>query len=127
MEYLCFGPPETVPAKYRNRPAAMHNPMNPNIRATGDELASVGRVMAERLNAACGPVAVFIPLRGWSVYGGLGGSLHDPEADAALVRVLGQRLDARIPLHRLDLHINDPAFADACVDALLAMLATGLR
>jgi len=123
MEYLCFGPPETVPAKYRNRPAAMHNPMNPNIRVIGDELARVGRVMAERLNAARGPAAVFIPLRGWSVYGGPRGPLFDPESDAALVQALVQSLDPRIPLHRLDLHINDPPFADACVDALLAMLA----
>ncbi len=123
MEYLCFGPPETVPAKYRGRPCAMHNPANPNIRLTTEELARVGRVMADRLNTARGPAAVFVPLRGWSVYGGPGGPLHDPEADAALVRALAERLDARIPLRRLDLHINDPAFADACVDALLAMLA----
>lgn len=125
MEYLCFGPPETVPLKYRNRPAAMHNPVNPNIRLTAEELARVGRVMAERLNAARGPAAVFVPLRGWSAYGAAGGPLHHPEADAALVRALTERLDPRIPLHRLDLHINDPAFADACVDALLAMLEAG--
>ena len=123
MEYLCFGPPETVPAKYRGRPCAMHNPMNPNIRLNAEELARVGRAMADRLNAARGPAAVFVPLRGWSVYGGPGGPLRDPEADAALVRALAERLDARVPLHRLDLHINDPAFADTCVDTLLAMLA----
>ena len=122
MEYLCFGPPETVPAKYRGRACAMHNPMNPNIRITADELARVGRVMAERLNATRGPAVVFVPLRGWSVYGGSGGPLHDPQADAALVRALADRLDSRIPIHRLDLHINDPDFADACVHALLAML-----
>ena len=124
MEYLCFGPPETVPARYRGRPCAMHNPANPNIRLTAEEMARVGRVMAERLNAARGPAAVFVPLRGWSVYGGPGGPLHDPEADAALVRALTEHLDARIHVHRLDLHINDPGFAVACVDALLAMLAT---
>jgi uncharacterized protein (UPF0261 family) len=123
MEYLCFGPPDTVPAKYRGRPCAMHNPVNPNIRLTAEELARVGRVMAERLSAARGPAAVLVPLRGWSAYGGPGGPLHDPEADAALVRALAERLDPRIPVRRLDLHINDPAFADACVDALLAMLA----
>lgn len=123
MEYLCFGPPDTVPAKYRGRPCAMHNPVNPNIRLTAEELARVGCVMAERLSAARGPAAVLVPLRGWSAYGGPGGPLHDPEADAALVRALAERLDPRIPVRRLDLHINDPAFADACVDALLAMLA----
>jgi uncharacterized protein (UPF0261 family) len=124
MDYVCFGPPETVPAKYRGRPCAMHNPMNPNIRVEAEELSRVGRVMADRLNAARGPVAVFVPLGGWSIYGGPGGPLRDPEADAALVRALAERLDARIPVHRLALHINDTAFADACTDALLAMLGT---
>ena len=56
-----------------------------------------------------------------------GGPLHDPEADAVLVRTLAERLDPRVPLRRLDLHINDPAFADACADTLLAMLSAGLR
>jgi uncharacterized protein (UPF0261 family) len=124
MEYLCFGPPETVPAKYRGRPCAMHNPMNPNIRVEAEELARVGRTMADRLNAAHGPAAVFVPLRGWSVYGGPGGPLHDPVADGALVRALAEHLEARVPVHRLDLHINDPAFADACVDALVSMLGS---
>lgn len=123
MEYLCFGPPETVPAKYRGRPRTMHTAVNPNIRLTAEELARVGRVMADRLNAARGPAAVFVPLRGWSVYGGPGGPLHDPEADAALVRALTEHLDARIPVQRLDLHINDSGFADACADALLNMLS----
>jgi len=127
MEYLCFGPPETVPAKYRGRPCAMHNPANPNIRLTAEELSRVGRVMADRLSAARGPAAVFVPLGGWSAYGGPGGPLHDPPADAALVQALAEHLDPRIPVHHLDLHINDPAFADACVDALLAMLPRGLR
>ena len=127
MEYLCFGPPETIPARYRARPTAMHNPMNPNVRLTGEELARVGRAMAERLNAARGPAAVLVPLKGWSAYGGPGGPLHDPEADALLVRTLAERLDPRVPLRRLDLHINDPAFADACADTLLAMLSAGLR
>jgi uncharacterized protein (UPF0261 family) len=122
MEYLCFGPPETVPVKYRGRPTAAHNPLNPNIRLTSEELARVGRVMAERLNAARGPAAVLVPLRGWSVYGGPGGPLHNPDADTALVEALSTHLDRRIPLRRLDLHINDPAFADACVDTLLEMV-----
>ncbi len=100
----------------------MHNPLNPNIRLTAEELARVGRVMAERLNTARAPAAVLVPLRGWSAYGGPGGPLHDPEADAALVRALVEGLDPRIPVQRLDLHINEPAFADACVEALLAMM-----
>ena len=120
LDYLCFV--GAIPPKYLGRPAALHNPVNPNVRLTGAELAVVGEVMAARLNSARGPAAVFVPLRGWSVYGSRGGPLHDPDADAALVRSLEARLDPRVPLHHVDAHINDPEFANTCVDALLAML-----
>lgn len=122
LEYLCFGPPETIPRAYRGRPMVLHNPMNTNVRLTADELARVGEVLAERLNAARGPVALFLPEKGWSSYGAPGGPLHDAGADAALVRVLEARLSPRVPLRKLPLHVNDPEFADACADALLSML-----
>ena len=47
-----------------------------------------------------------------------------PEADAALFDAIRAHLDrARVELVELDLHVNDPAFADAMADRLLAMLA----
>ena len=48
---------------------------------------------------------------------------HDPVADAALFDALRADLDrSKVELVELDLHINDPAFADAMADRLLAML-----
>lgn len=126
MEYLCFGPRESIPPRFRRRPTYYHNPMNANVRTSRREMAAVGQVMAERLNQAKGPVAVVLPLKGWSVYGAPGGPLHDPTADAAFVRSLTRRLQKDIPVHRLPLHINDPAFADQCCALLLEMLASRL-
>lgn len=79
LEYLCFGPRESVPPRFRRRKIYMHNPYNANVRASRREMAEVGRVMAERLNEAKGPAAVLVPLKGWSVYGKKGGPLHDPQ------------------------------------------------
>lgn len=118
LDYFCFGPADTIPAKYRGRPTHYHNPYNTNVRATAEELEQVGRVLAEKLNSARGPVAVLIPLRGWSENGRAGGPLHDPEADAALVKALEGNLSPHIRLIKLDAHINDPLFAAAAVDLL---------
>ncbi|MFB3817654.1 MAG: Tm-1-like ATP-binding domain-containing protein [Candidatus Methylomirabilales bacterium] len=122
MEYVVFGPPESVPLRFRRRPTHYHNPMCANIAVGRREMAAVGRVLAERLNAAKGPVAVVIPLKGWSVYGAPGGPLHDPAAIAAFLEHLGRTLRPDVPVHRLPLHINEPGFADRCATLLLDML-----
>jgi uncharacterized protein (UPF0261 family) len=97
--------------------------MNANVRTSRREMASVGRVLGERLNTAKGPVAVAIPVKGWSIYGAPGGPLHDAAADAAFVRSLTRTLRRDIPVHRLELHINDPEFAQHCCGLLLDFLA----
>jgi uncharacterized protein (UPF0261 family) len=123
MEYLCFGPRESVPPRFRRRPIYFHNPLNANVRTSRREMAAVGRILAQRLNRAKGPVAFVLPMKGWSVYGAPGGPLHDAAADAALVRSLTHGLRQDIPVHRLPLHINDPAFAEHCCELLRAYLA----
>jgi uncharacterized protein (UPF0261 family) len=64
---------------------------------------------------------VYLPLRGISVLSSPGGPYHWPEADAALFESLRTNLRKDIPLHELDMNINDPAFATAMANGLLAM------
>ena len=123
MEYLCFGPRESVPPRFRRRPTYFHKPLNANVRTSRREMAAVGRILAERLNRAKGPVAFVLPMKGWSVYGAPGGPLHDAAADATFVRSLTHDLRQDIPVHRLPLHINDPAFAEHCCELLRGFLA----
>ncbi len=122
MEYLCFGPRESIPTRFRRRATYFHNPVNANVRTSRREMAAVGRALAQRLNLSKGPVAVVLPLKGWSIYGAPGGPLHDAEADAALVRSLSRALRRDIPVHRLPLHINDAGVADLCCQLLEEML-----
>jgi uncharacterized protein (UPF0261 family) len=60
-----------------------------------------------------------IPIRGWSVYGSQGGPLYDPVGNRKLVQALQQNLAPKIKCTLYDAHINDPEFAQACVDVLL--------
>jgi len=118
LEYLCFGPRESIPPRFRKRRTYMHNTFNANVKASRREMAAVGREMAERLNAARGPTAVLIPLKGWSIYGAPGGPLHDAGGNRALLAALKENLRGDIALKEIDAHINDDLFIDACVEQL---------
>lgn len=122
MEYLCFGPRESIPMKLRKRKMYMHNPFNANVKVSRREMAEAGGVMAERLNAAVGPTAVLIPLLGWSVYGAPGGVLYDGAGNRIFLKALKDRLRKDIELREIDAHINDGSFVDACVDRLITFM-----
>jgi len=123
LDMVNFGPPETVPERFRGRRLYAHNPQVTLLRTSPEEAAALGRLVAGKVNASVGPVHVLIPRRGVSVIGASGGPFHDPVADAALFEALEGGLRPGLPCTSLDCGINDPAFARACVDALLAMLA----
>jgi uncharacterized protein (UPF0261 family) len=90
------------------------------MRTTPDECEALGRMVAGKLNASCGPVTVLLPRGGVSVIGAAGGPFHDPAADTAIFHALERGLRPDIPCVSFDCDINAPAFARACVDALLA-------
>ena len=92
------------------------------MRTNADECAALGRILAEKVNAYSAPVSVILPLRGISIISTEGQPFHDPAADAALFNAIRQHLRPGIPLVELDVTINDPLFAAACVNALLPHL-----
>jgi len=119
-----FGPPETVPAKFRGRRFYQHNPQVTLMRTTSEENCELGRILAEKLNLSTGAVTVLLPLRGNSLISAPGGPFHDPEADQALFTSLRTHLRKGIPIIELDCAINDPPFAEACARELLGSLRT---
>ena len=117
-----FGPPDTVPEKFRGRRFYQHNPSVTLMRTTPDENDQLGKEIAHKASAARGPTAVFVPRRGVSALDREGQPFWWPEADDALFASLRQWLSPNVELVELDLHINDPPFAQAMADRLLAML-----
>jgi uncharacterized protein (UPF0261 family) len=124
LDMVNFGPPDSVPAKFKNRKSYPHNPQVTLMRTTPAECAELGRILAEKINLSSGPVTVLLPLRAISVISEPGGAFHDPAADAALFAAIKQHLRRDIPVVEMDATVNDPRFADACADALLGHLAT---
>jgi len=119
IDYLVLGELDRLPARLRGRPYVVHNPQITLVRATADEMAHVANVIAGKLNKAKGPTAVAIPLRGLSMHNIEGQVFFDRETDQACRAVFREKLRSGIPLYEIDAHINDPAFAEACVDLLL--------
>lgn len=129
LDMVNFGPPETVPEKFRNRRFYQHNPTVTLMRTTPDENDRLGKEIAEKASAARGPTAVLVPLRGVSAIDKEGQPFWWPEADQALFQSLRHWMAPQVELIELDLHINDLAFSEAAAQTLLRLIekATGRR
>lgn len=123
LDMVNFWGPETIPERLAGRRLYQHNQKQTLVRTTPEENAELGRIIAGKLNASTGPVAVYLPLRGISVISAAGKPYHWPEADAALFDSLKKHLREGIPVHEMDCHINDSPFATAMAQGLLAMCA----
>ena len=123
LDMVNFGEPASVPAKFAGRLFYQHNPQVTLMRTTPEECTELGRILAEKINRYTAPVTVLLPLRAISVISAPGHPFHSPAADEALFTSLRHHLRPDIPVLTPDVEINDPAFARACAESLLAHLA----
>ena len=122
LDYYVFGSAETIPPRLRKRKIHYHNPNNTNVRASARELAEVGKIVAERLSPGAAKTRVIIPKQGWTEFSKRGGPLFSPAMDRAFVFSLRKHAVPELRIYEVDLHVNDPQFADLCVEALLKMM-----
>ncbi|MGM0663288.1 MAG: Tm-1-like ATP-binding domain-containing protein [Thermodesulfobacteriota bacterium] len=92
------------------------------IRHSKEELKEVALEFARKLNDAGGPVRMVIPLKGWSSVDAPGNPTHDPEEDGEFVRELKLLLNPTITIEEVDANMEEPAFAEAVVRAVLEAL-----
>jgi uncharacterized protein (UPF0261 family) len=117
-----FWAPETVPDKYKDRLFYRWNPNVTLMRTNVEENARMGEIFAEKLNAAKGPVAVFIPMGGFSEIDFPGQPFWWPEADQAFVDALRKQLRPDIPVEISDKDVNHPEFSSRVAGKLLELL-----
>lgn len=120
-----FGGPETVPQKYRDAKRLFYewNPSVTLMRTSIEENQEMGRVFAAKANAAAGPVAFLLPLRGVSILDGEGQLFCDRAADQAMFQAIRENLDGGIPVYEQDNNINDPEFSTRAVEIMLELIA----
>jgi uncharacterized protein (UPF0261 family) len=78
--------------------------------------------MIERLNRAQGPIIVVLPARGFSRPNQEGAPLYVPEGNQAVLDEFQSTLRQEIPILILNLHINDPEFADVVANCTTRLL-----
>jgi uncharacterized protein (UPF0261 family) len=122
LDMVNFGPPATVPEKFKERKSYQHNPNVTLMRTTPAENDQLGRQIAQRASASRGPTAILVPLKGVSAIDREGQPFWWPEADRALFQSLRNWTGPQVKLIELDLHINDPAFAEAAARKLLELM-----
>jgi uncharacterized protein (UPF0261 family) len=124
-----------VPERYRKREFFQYNAQNLLMRTNAEEFEKLGCEIGQRLNAAKGPVRMLVPLKGFSEHtkrhaydlaGDDKGPWKRPEEYQIFVNSLKTHLKtARV--EELALHVNDAAFADACVEAFIEIAKTDAK
>jgi uncharacterized protein (UPF0261 family)/ABC-type branched-subunit amino acid transport system ATPase component len=127
LDMVNFEALDTVPQKFKDRVLYPHNPQVTLMRTTAAENQAFGRFITAKLNQMEGPVRFLLPLRGVSMIDAPGKAFHDPAADRMLFDTLESefRPAPNRRLIKLDLNINDPAFAKALVDHFLDIMTPG--
>jgi len=123
LDMVNFFGMETVPERYRGRKLHRHNANVTLMRTNADECRALGEEIGRKLSVAPSSTTVLLPSRGISAIDAAGQPFEDVAARRALFDGLRATAGA-VPVRELDLHINDPAFAEECANTLLAALAS---
>ncbi|MHB8956111.1 MAG: Tm-1-like ATP-binding domain-containing protein, partial [Pirellulaceae bacterium] len=112
---------------FRQRKFYPHNPNVTLMRTTPEECRQLGHILAEKINLSTGPVAVLLPLQGWSMIDAPDGPFWWPEANDALHQALKQRLRPDVRVIELNINVNDSRFSRCAAETLLELMATPTR
>jgi uncharacterized protein (UPF0261 family) len=115
MDFLGGGPFHLAQKRFPNRRYHKHNEAITAVRTELGEIKEMAAILADRCNAAKGPVAILIPLGGFSAFDHPQGPFYDPRAPKVFAETLKKMLTQEIPLQTLPFHINDPEFAQAVI------------
>jgi uncharacterized protein (UPF0261 family) len=114
-----------LPAALADRPYHAHNRLLGSVTTDLQGRRDVARVIADKLARATGPTAFVLPTQGIQEWDKPGEPLHDPEGLATLTAELAAAMPASVAFHRIDTHINAPAFSAKVMEIFDAWVAEG--
>jgi len=119
-----FGGLDTVPDKYRKAKRTFYewNPSITLMRTNKQENEKMGRIFAEKANAAKGPVAFLIPLKGVSILDGDGQPFCDRDADKAMFDAIKANLKEGAAEVEPANNINDAEFAAEADEIMIDLI-----
>ena len=126
LDMVNFYEPESVPHRFGDRKFHRHNDHVTLMRTSAIENAQLGLEIGTKLSEGKGPRAIFLPLQGVSAIDRTGQPFDDPGARKSLFDNVRANC-GDVPLFELDLHINDPAFADAMAAKLIELMGGSVK
>lgn len=123
VDFIIEGPADELPSRYSDRKIMVHTPTITLVRTSAQEMAAVGKLIAERLADSRGPAAAILPLRGFGWFAREGRPLHDPASDQAFVDAFEARVPSSVEVIEVDTHINDPKVGEMAVNLMRDMLS----
>jgi uncharacterized protein (UPF0261 family) len=115
--------PNQIPDEWKHHKLVFHNPIVFVPRLDAERWCQVGQSIADRLSASTtGRATMMLPLGGTSRYCIEGGELRDPECDATFFAYMKKALPDSVEVVEMNAGAEDPAFVDACVDRLIALI-----
>ena len=87
-----------------------------------DETLFIANQLSAKLNLKPSKIKVLIPGRGWSEADREDGPLYDPKISGAFIERIKRDLNPKIEIKEVDLHINDPDFAQVASTVMDEML-----
>ncbi len=132
IDMVNFGGPDSIPTRFKDRLFYEWNPSVTLMRTSPEENYALGKIFAQKANAATGPVSFLIPKGGFSILDSIDEDgkpqlFWDPAADQAFCDGLQEQLNADIPLHVVDVAINHPQFSARAVSQLLELQQSQLQ
>lgn len=125
-DFILFGPIDSVPAQMLARKYVIHNPIHTHVRATRQEMKTVGKFIAERAAHSQGPVVILVPHGGFSQLNKANSPLFDPAADEGFLEGVREQLEKtpaeNIQIIESDAHINDPNFAEIAANRIHTLI-----
>ena len=117
-DFLVAGPLDIAEKELPGRRYHKHNETITCVRTFPEELEFLGKRVAALANNASGPVAILVPLKGFSVLDSAEGPQYDPEGAPAFVKGVKAELKPEKTLKLIDCHILDAQFAAEIVKTL---------
>lgn len=122
IDFLVTGPMHEAKTNFPGRELHSHNEAISAAGVKRKEQEILARSLAKTWNTANGPLAIYIPIKGFSSYNSKKGPFYHPENPKYFTASLKKALKNKIPLKILPYHVNDIEFAKAVVDAFKNMV-----
>jgi uncharacterized protein (UPF0261 family) len=122
VDFIIEGPLDELPARYRGRKTMEHTPTITLVRASEEEMAAVGEMIAARLSESKGRAGMILPRQAFGWFSMRGKPLYDPASDQAFIHAFKKRVSAQVEVVEMDTYLNDPQVADQAVEMMQSML-----